>query len=631
MDILDLIHNISLLIALAAIYQVLISRRLPHTLPGKVGIGILFGLVAIAGMMAPVVLSPGIIFDGRSIILAVAGYVGGPVVAAASILSAGAYRAYLGGGGALVGIAVIGVSAGTGVLFHYLRKHHGERLSPLHLFGFGLLVQLAVLALFTQLPGNAGHRVIKELGTIILLFYPIATMLLALLFQDYEEQERSRKKLHYLAYHDSLSGLPNRTALLEQIGRELDSNQEQPARGALFLINIDRFKRLNDARGHTIGDALLCTVSERLTPLLGKDSLLARLSADEFALLLKRQVSEEKMTQLSEAIHSAFLAPLCVGAEGFIITVSLGYTTLPTGDTDTPGDVMRRADTALHHAKRGGGNQTARFIADMAVSAEQQLQMERELRSAVNTGQLWLSLQSQVDGGGHVIGAEALVRWQHPERGLISPAQFIPLAEESDLIIEVENWVFNETCRLLSSKEVVESGIRLSVNISPRHFHQPGFSDWLRHSLEIHGADPRQLTLEITEGLLIDNLSDAATKMNNLAKLGVRFSVDDFGTGYSSLAYLKSLPIHELKIDKSFVQDAPNDPTLVESILAVADHMLLDVVAEGVETLEQAAIFQGRHRAYIQGFLYGKPQPAAEWLQHLSTEASQVPVFPAPG
>jgi len=618
MDILEFVHNIALLVALAAIYQVLISHRLPHTLFGQAIFGLVFGVVAVLGMMAPVELSPGIIFDGRSIILAVAGLIGGPVVAVVSTLTAGAYRAYLGGGGAVVGVSVIAFSAAIGTLFHYYRKRRGGILRPLMLLGFGLLVHLVELALFTQLPGDAGMRVIAELGPHILLFYPVATMLIALLFQDYEVQEQSKAQQQYLAYHDSLSGLPNRASLLEHIARALARGKENGEQGALFLLNIDRFKRLNDARGHTVGDAMLCAVGQRLSPLLDDDALLARLSADEFAYLLERGANEQKLAAIAEAIHSAFHQPLKVGADVFSLTVSLGSTAFPDGETDAPGEVMRRVDTAMHQAKRAGGNRTARFVPEMAVVVERQLQMEEELRSATAAGDLRLYLQSQVDREGRIIGAEALVRWQHPERGLIAPALFIPLAEESDLIIEVENWVFNEACRLLASKVVVDSGIRLSVNISPRHFHQPGFSSWLHETLLAHEADPKQLTLEITEGLLIDNLTDAASKMNRIAALGVRFSVDDFGTGYSSLSYLKNLPIHELKIDKSFVQDAPNDPTLVESIMAVAEHMHLDVVAEGVETPEQAATLRGRGQVFHQGYLYGWPEPSAEWLQQLS-------------
>jgi len=617
MDIIELVHNTALLIALLALYQVLISRRLPHSRNGQLIFGLLFGLAAIIGMIDPVVHSPGIIFDGRSIIMAIAGYIGGPLVAGVSAVTASLYRLWLGGGGAPVGTAVILVSAAIGVLFFYIRKRQGNRLGPLSLFGFGLLVQLLMLALYTQLPGEAGWQVIDAIGANILLFYPLATMLIALLFQDYEEQERDKQMLHQLAYRDPVSGLPNRSALLAELKHCLDTDDGEQQQQALCLLNIDRFKRLNDARGHIIGDALLHAVGQRLIPLLGSNTLLARLSADEFACLLKSGASEGRIRELTTAIHDTFNRPLSVGADEFDLTVSVGVTTLPLSENDEPGEVMRRADTALHHAKRGGGNQSVHFAPGMAKHAENQLQLERELRHAIEADELRLFLQSQLNGEGRIIGAEALVRWQHPQRGLIPPGLFIPLAEESDLIVIIDTWVFTETCRLLTSSPLAHSELRLSVNISPRHFYQPGFSRWVRDTLASYGVDPRRLTLEITEGLLIENLSETAAKMQALSALGLRFSVDDFGTGYSSLAYLKQLPIHELKIDKVFIQDAPNDPTLVESILAVASHMQLDVVAEGVETPAHAELLRCRHRVYQQGYLYGKPVAAAEWLQNL--------------
>lgn len=617
MDIIELVHNTALLIALLALYQILISRRLPHSRGGQVMFGLLFGLTAIIGMLEPLVHSPGIIFDGRSIVMAIAGYIGGPLVAAISALTASLFRLWVGGGGAPVGIAVTLISGAIGVVFFYVKKRRGGPLGALLLFGFGLLVQLVMLALYTQLPREAGWQVINSIGANILLFYPLATMLIALLFQDYEEQERNKQMLHQLAYRDPISGLPNRSALLAELKRCLDRDGEGQRQQALCLLNIDRFKRLNDARGHVIGDALLHAVGMRLFPLLGNDALLVRLSADEFACLLKSGASEGRIRELTTAIHDAFSRPLHVGADEFDLTVSVGVTTLPQGDNDEPGEVMRRADTALHHAKRGGGNQSVHFAPAMAEHAENQLQLERELRHAIDAGQLRLFLQSQLSGDGRIVGAEALVRWQHPLRGVIPPGLFIPLAEESDLIVMIDIWMFNETCRLLSSPPLADNEIRLSVNISPRHFYQPGFSGWVRDTLASHSVDPRRLTLEITEGLLIEDLNATAAKMQELSALGLRFSVDDFGTGYSSLAYLKQLPIHELKIDKVFIQDAPNDPTLVESILAVAKHMHLDVVAEGVETAAQADLLKTRHRVYQQGYLYGKPAPAAEWLQRL--------------
>lgn len=625
MHIIDHIHNIALLVALAALYQVVTSRLLLRTVTGQAVFGLLFGLVAILGMMAPVTFAPGIIFDGRSVILAVAGLIGGSLVASVSVLVAGAYRLWLGGAGVMVGLSVIIVSASLGVAFHYYRKRIGGHLRALHLFGFGLLVHVIIVALFLLLPGGAGLHVIEEVGPIIMMVYPLATMLICMLFQDYEEQEETKAHLHRLAYYDNLTGLPNRALLIMRLEELLSTTPPEQGDGMLMFFNIDRFKTLNDARGHATGDTLLCAIGARLTPLLREGDTLARVGADEFALLLYRPGEHAttfrlNIAELATRLHEAIRQPLHIGSDEVSITLSLGIALFEPGSGDNAGDIMRHADTALHQAKQRGRNQSVFFENTMTKTVERHFRIERELRRAIQAGELRLFLQSQVDATGTIVGAESLVRWQHPERGLITPATFIPIAEETDLIIDVGVWVFNEACALLTRQELAGRPIRLSVNISPRHFRQPSFVSWVKDTLQASGANPRQLTLEITEGLLIDNIDDIIAKMNELTAIGIRFSVDDFGTGYSSLTYLKRLPIHEIKIDKSFVQDAPTDPndaTLVDTILAVAERMLLDVVAEGVETREQAAFLNARGKVLHQGYLYSRPEPADDWLERL--------------
>jgi len=625
-NLLDIIHNIALLVALATLYQVVISRLLLRTISGQVVFGLLFGLVTVFGMLAPVSFAPGIIFDGRSIILAVAGLIGGPLVASVSALVAGSYRLYLGGDGAAVGLGVIVMSAGVGTLFYYYRKRIGGHLTALHLLGFGLLVHVFMLALFQLLPGGHGLRIVEEAGPIILLVYPLATMLISMLFQDYEEQEVTKAHLHNLAYYDSLTGLPNRALLIKRLEQLLTTAAAEQGEGVLMFFNLDRFKTLNDARGHATGDSLLRAISARIHPLLHPDDTLARVGADEFALLLHRPgeyatTFRLTVTELSDRLHAALRQPLHIGSDEVAITFSLGMIVFVPGSGASASDIMRCADTALHQAKQRGGNQTVFFEQTMSKTVEHRFRIERELRRAVQAGELRLFLQSQVEPpAGSIVGAEALVRWQHPERGLITPAAFIPIAEETDLIIDVGMWVFTEACTLLTRSELADSPLRLSVNISPRHFRQPSFVNWVKDTVQATGANPRQLTLEITEGLLIDNLNDIIAKMTALTAIGIRFSVDDFGTGYSSLTYLKRLPIHEIKIDKSFVQDAPTDPndaTLVDTILAVAERMHLDVVAEGVETREHAAFLNSRGKILHQGYLYSRPEPAEDWLERL--------------
>jgi diguanylate cyclase (GGDEF)-like protein/PAS domain S-box-containing protein len=441
--------------------------------------------------------------------------------------------------------------------------------------------------------------------------------------QDISELKRAEEKIHHLAYYDVLTGLPNRLLLNERLAHNLAAAHRRPSRGALVLLNIDRFKNINDARGITLGDRLLMALAQRLGELKRESDILARLSADEFALLLPDLSSVPEPCGLRalavvEKIHAALRQPFIIDGDEVALTASLGITQFPEDVDDTQGAILRRADMALHRAKEAGGNQSAFFESGMDAAALQRFTIETELRRAIPAGELRLYLQPQVDNQGRVIGAEALVRWQHPERGLLPPGVFITVAEESDLIVDLGAWVLTESCRLMTRESMAGNTLRLSVNLSPRHFRQPGFVIWVRELLATTGADPTHLTLEVTEGLVIDNMGDVVAKMSELTTIGIHFSLDDFGTGYSSLGYLKRLPIHELKIDKSFVQDAPDDPNdaaLVETILAVAQHMHLTVVAEGVETQAQADFLNARATLIHQGYLYGKPELAEVWLE----------------
>lgn len=441
---------------------------------------------------------------------------------------------------------------------------------------------------------------------------------------DITERKQSEDNLYRLAYFDALTGLPNRILLTDRLGQMMSLSRREQRISALILVDVDRLKNLNDAVGRTTGDLLLKLVADRLASILREDDTLARMSGDEFAVLLQGSNSEIRLASrhvhiVTEKIHQAMQQPFHAEHEEVIITVTLGVTLFPELEHDAPEDILRRADTALHLAKKKGGNQTAFFEIDMEQMASQRFQVERELRQAIKAGELRLYLQSQIDAKGGTVGAEALVRWEHPTRGLIMPGAFVPIAEESDLIIDLDNWVLRTVCTFLSHPEVANSSMRIAVNISPRHFRQSGFVESLRHLLMLTGADPSHLTLELTEGLMIENISDVIAKMTELAALGVHFSIDDFGTGYSSLSYLKRLPINELKIDKTFVQDAPDDPddaALVEVILSVARHLKLKIVAEGVETQAQADFLNSRAKVIHQGFLFSKPEPAEVWLQH---------------
>ena len=440
---------------------------------------------------------------------------------------------------------------------------------------------------------------------------------------DVTAQKDAEDKAHQLAWFNPLTGLPNRHRLLVEVQDALQAHGRTGETCVLLLLNLDRFQTVNDALGHAAGDQLLKQVGERLASLLHADDRLAHLSADEFAILLHAGHTDNagasaQGLRLAQALHDRLDAPFQLErSDALKVSCCIGITLLPLSEDDSPGEVLRRADTALHRAKDGGARQTAFFDVSMEQLISRRFMIERDLRRGLAAEELRVYLQPQVNAQGHVVGAEALVRWQHPEHGLMAPGTFIPIAEESELITEVGRWVLKAVCGHLG--QLRQQGLRLpiAVNISPRQFHQPGFVHMVQDIVQAQGASADDLVIEITEGTVMDQMENVVQTMSHLSSLGVKFSLDDFGTGYSSLAYLKRLPIHELKIDRSFVQDAPSDPSdaaLVEAILSVARHLRLKVVAEGVETTEQAEFLNARGQVIQQGYLHGRPAPAQEVL-----------------
>ncbi|MBI5005723.1 MAG: PAS domain S-box protein [Nitrosomonadales bacterium] len=444
--------------------------------------------------------------------------------------------------------------------------------------------------------------------------------------EDVTEKRRAEAEINRLAFYDTLTGLPNRSLLLERLSQTLATTRRSGHYSALISYNLDRFKTVNDAGGQELGDQLLKALTERLGHTIREGDVVARIGGDEFCILLtdlapQQQSAAHYALHVADKLHAALQKPLQIAKDGLTLTACLGIALFPEGDTDTPLDILRRTNSALHHAKQRGSGQTAFFESALDEAAKQRFDIERELHHAITSGELRVFLQPQVDAAGKIVGAEALVRWQDPQRGLIQPGAFIPIAEESNLIIELGEWVFTEVCRLLAQEEQAGGTMRISVNISPRHFRQSDFVGQIKRRIAQTGVDPARLTLEVTEGMLIDNVNEVIAKMVELNALGIHFSLDDFGTGYSSLSYLKRLPIHEIKIDKTFVQDMTtdaNDASLVETILLVAQHMRLKVVAEGVETEEQAAFLNQRGTVIHQGYLFGRPEPAAQLFKRLA-------------
>jgi diguanylate cyclase (GGDEF)-like protein/PAS domain S-box-containing protein len=442
-------------------------------------------------------------------------------------------------------------------------------------------------------------------------------------FADISEIRRAQELAERLSWRDTITGLANRALFLQRLEQKLASVNREGGCAALLLFDLDRFTTINEARGAELGDALLRAVAAAFSECLSGDDMLARLGGDEFAVLLPQLLANHELAgreslAVAEQLRACLRDQIAVDDEVFILDASIGIVTFPQSRDVTVSDLMRQVDMAMHRARTQGGGQTVFFETAMGDAVVERYRLEIELRQGVAQGELRLYLQSQVDAQGRVVGAEALVRWQHPERGLVPPDMFIPLAESSDLIVAVDRWVLAEVCRLLAGLESSGSPLRVSVNISPRHFQKDDFVATIKRHLASTGADPARLVLEITEGLVIGDFADVVAKMTELTTLGIHFSMDDFGTGYSSLAYLKRLPIHELKIDKSFVRDIPgdaNDAALVETIMSVARHLGLKVVAEGVETQAQAEFLNRCGDVIHQGYLFGRPTPVETWLE----------------
>ena len=439
---------------------------------------------------------------------------------------------------------------------------------------------------------------------------------------DITERKLHQERTHRLAYYDPLTGLPNRRLLIDRLQRELAHLRRCGRLGALLFIDLDNFKQINDARGHAVGDDLLRQVAQRLSGLLRQDDTVARLGGDEFVVQVGNldpdpEVAARQARLVAEKVRSVMEGRYEVAGFPYSSTGSIGLTLFPRGDATTVDDLLREADTAMYRAKSGGRNRIEFFEAKMQSEVEERLAMEQDLQLAMAGDQFDVHVQPQVDAQGRVIGGELLMRWQHPQRGSVPPNVFIPLAEESTLILQLGQMVLQRACEALARLQQAGRQWTLSVNVSPRQFRSPDFVDCVSHVLKETGADARGLILEVTEGLLIENWQDTVSRMSELVALGLRFSIDDFGTGYSSLAYLKKLPLYELKIDRTFVRDTPGDPNdtaIVEAILSVSQHLGLRVVAEGVETEEQAAFLTSHGCQCLQGYLFARPTPLAGWL-----------------
>ncbi len=443
---------------------------------------------------------------------------------------------------------------------------------------------------------------------------------------DITERKAAEAEIEHLAYHDPLTLLPNRRLLLDRLELALSAADRSHSRGALLYIDLDNFKVLNDTRGHDAGDQLLIEVAQRLLTCVRKEDTLARFGGDEFMIMLKNlgtnsQEASDKIKRVGVKVLLAVGLPYTIDGQIHHITPSIGVT-LFEGTQSSVQELLKQADIAMYQAKNGGRNTLRYFDPEIQSSLDERAALEIALRHGIEDQQFFLQYQAQVDNERGIIGAEVLIRWNHPQRGLVPPDQFIPLAEETGLILSIGQWVLETACKQLKiwSQDAHTSELQLAVNVSQYQFQQADFVDQVSQVLEQTQAPPRYLKIELTESLLINDIEDSIKKMHALKALGVEFSLDDFGTGYSSLSYLTRLPLEQLKIDQSFINHLPenaDDAVVTQTIITMAQSLGLSVIAEGVETEAQRQFLEQHGCTTYQGYLFSKPVTLPEFEELL--------------
>lgn len=447
--------------------------------------------------------------------------------------------------------------------------------------------------------------------------------------RDITKRKESEERLLYLANYDSLTGLPNRALFRDRLRRSVARAQRNETKVALFFIDLDRFKNINDSLGHHAGDQLLRSVSRRLKQYARKGDTIARLGGDEFTVILEGIKDPEDASIVAEKILELMEPQFKLDGHNVVVTPSIGITVFPDDASDMR-SLLKNADTAMYRSKDKGGNCFQFYTSDMNAKAYEYLVLENDLRHALEREEFRLFFQPQIDlHTQNIIGVEALLRWEHPERGLLNPEEFIPFAEETGLVEPIGSWVLEKACK--EAKQWQNLGlpaVRVAVNLSMRQFVAQDFVGHVANILKETELDADFLELEITERFLAHDVDQAEEILRDLHRLGVQLSVDDFGTGYSSLSYLKRYPLNTLKIDKSFVQDisTENDgKTIVEAIIAMGQSLKLNVIAEGVETDEQTCFLRAHSCDWVQGYLFSRPLSASDIIRWLhKNHANQV-------
>ncbi len=437
------------------------------------------------------------------------------------------------------------------------------------------------------------------------------------IFSDITALKESRQRLEHLAHYDALTGLPNRLLFSDRIEHAIHSAHRQQCQLALLFIDLDRFKIINDTLGHAAGDILLQEVAKRLQDCVRESDTVARFGGDEFALLLEGFSDPQAPDKLAQKVLDALLKPVALEGQDAFIGGSIGICCYPQ-DGEDASTLLKHADIAMYQAKQQSGSSYHFYTYDPDDHANKRLSLETDLHQAIERGELELHYQPQIDlVNGRLVGAEALLRWNHPEQGSISPARFIPLAEESGLIVKLTEWVLNTACEQINIWQAACLAVPpIAINISAQQLKRYGLVDMVKAALDQFELEGQRLDIEVTEGMFIQQPALAAQILNELKALGVSISIDDFGTGYSSLAKLKELPLDTLKIDQSFVREIPHEPrdmAISQAVIVLGHSLGLKVIAEGVETEAQQAFLRNAGCDQAQGYLYAKPLPANEF------------------
>ena len=444
--------------------------------------------------------------------------------------------------------------------------------------------------------------------------------------RDITASRAAADEIEHLAFYDPLTNLPNRRLLMDRLKQALASSQRRGRGGALLFIDLDNFKTLNDTSGHEMGDKLLLQVARRLSACVRRSDTVARLGGDEFVIVLEDIAVlsgdvGKNAGIVSEKVRLILSQPYLLDSQEHQSTVSIGIT-LFDSSSGAADELVKQADIAMYQAKAGGRNAIRFYDPNMQLAISQRVELERDMRVAVVRKQFVLHYQRQVTHDGETVGAEALIRWQHPTRGLVMPGEFIPMAEETGMIAQIGQWVLETACAQLGvwAANVKTQKLQLSVNVSAHQFKQANFVDHIVATLERTGAKANLLTLELTESVMLDNVQDSIEKIKALGNLGIRFSIDDFGTGHSSLAYLSTLPISQLKIAQPFVDNIgkhQSGAAIIDTIIGMTQNLGLEVIAEGVETEDQRAFLQAHGCKLCQGYFFGRPVPLEEFVRSI--------------